>query len=297
MTTSEKVYGVVEFVKNLHPYDQQTPYPPEGSDFVTWFITQAKSGFCVHYATTAAVLLRMIGVPTRYVTGYLTGSDVFVSGSEISMRDAHAWFEFFDPDYGWILDDATPGNAITAGHFNAYAIATEYGDMNYSFPATPTPTPSPTPTPTTAPVHGTIYGPTLSPTPTVTPVQESASVFSFTIPPAVLVILIVLLVIAAMIGLLRLLYILFWKLRFKSDSLNRRAIEYTRYFNMHGHILEAPDSRVVRSICTKAEYCEDSISEEELARLLRFGKHNLEVQTSGRHWMRRLLSRILRISI
>lgn len=297
MTTSEKVYGVVEFVKNLHPYDQQTPYPPEGSDFVTWFITQAKSGFCVHYATTAAVLLRMIGVPTRYVTGYLTGSDVFVSGSEISMRDAHAWFEFFDPDYGWILDDATPGNAITAGHFNAYAIATEYGDMNYSFPATPTPTPSPTPTPTTAPVHGTIYRPTLSPTPTVTPVPESTFGLPFKIPQVILVIPLVLVIVAAVLALLRLLYVLFWKIRFKKDSLSRRAIEYTRYFNMHGHILEAPDSRVVRSIFTKAEYSNESITEKELEKLIRFGLHNLDKQIPGRNVLRRMISKILRVSL
>ncbi len=299
MTTGEKVNAVVEYVRKLHPYDINTPYPPEGADFVTWFITQSKTGFCVHYATTAAVLLRLIGVPTRYATGYLVSSDPFVASNDVSMKDAHAWFEFFDPDYGWVLDDPTPGNAINVSYYNAYAIAKQYGDMNYDFRETPTPspTPSPTPTPTKAPVQGTIYGPTMSPTPTVTPIPESTFGLPFKIPSVILVILLVLVITAAVIALLRFLYNLFWKIRFKKDSLNLRAIEYTRYFNMHLHILEAADSRVVRSIFTKAEYSNESITEEELEKLIRFGLHNLDKQIPGRNVLRRMLSKILRVSL
>lgn len=299
MTTSEKVNAVVEYVRKLHPYDPDTPYPPEGADFVTWFITQSKTGFCVHYATTAAVLLRLIGVPTRYATGYLVGSDPFVASNDVLMRDAHAWFEFFDPDYGWVLDDPTPGNAFNVSYYNAYAIAKEYGDMNYDYRETPTPspTPSPTPTPTVAPVQGTIYGPTLSPNPTATPIPESTFGLPFKLPPVILVILLVLVIVAAVLALLRLLYVLFWKIRFKKDPLSRRAIEYTRYFNMHLYILEAADSRVVRSIFTKAEYSNENITEEELKKLIRFGLHNLDKQIPGRNVLRRMLSKILRVSL
>ena len=145
MTTAEKVGTVIEYVRNLHPYDVQTPYPPEGVDFVTWFMTQSPSGFCVHYATTAATLLRMIGVPTRYVSGYFVGFELNSTRGEVSMKDAHAWIEFFDPDYGWVMDDPTPGNGIAASYYNAYSIAKEYGDMSYDYRLSPTPKPKPKP--------------------------------------------------------------------------------------------------------------------------------------------------------
>jgi len=305
MTTAEKVNSVVEYVRNLHPYDIHTPCPPEGENFVSWFINKSKTGFCVHYATTSAVLLRMIGVPTRYVTGYLTASDPFISSNEVSMKDAHAWFEFFDPDYGWVLDDATPGNSLTATYYNAYAINKDYGDMYFDFRGTPTPSPKPTLSPTPAPLPGknTTLTPTVSPSPTetplptATPVPKSIFPLYIHIPPFLITILLVIVVILAVIGLLRLLYVLFWRTRFNNASLNRRAIGYNRYFNMHLSILEAPGSRIVRSIVQKAEYSKDSITEEELEKLIRFGQHNFEKQIPGRTLLRRMISRILRVRI
>ena len=41
--------------------------------------------------------------------------------------DAHAWIEYFHPDYGWIMDDPTPGNQTAASYYNYKAILTEYG--------------------------------------------------------------------------------------------------------------------------------------------------------------------------
>ena len=44
---------------------------PEGADFATWFLQEAKSGYCVHFATTGTVLLRALGIPARYAEGYI----------------------------------------------------------------------------------------------------------------------------------------------------------------------------------------------------------------------------------
>ena len=305
MNTAEKVNGVVDFVKNLHPYDINTPFPPEGSDFVTWFLTDCPTGFCVHYATTAAVLLRMLGVPTRYAIGYLAFSDPFVTSNDVSTKDAHAWFEFFDPTYGWVLDDATPGKTITASHYNQSAIAAAYEDDNYDLPPTPTPTPIPTPT----------LSPTKKPTRIVTPVPTSTrkpSVSAITPTPVptpsvltriwpilrgVLSIMGILFILVTLIILARVLYILFWRHKFNASSLNKRAIAYNQYFNMHLYILESPGSRVARKIVQKAEYSNGSITEEELATLIRFSQHNLEIQIPGSPLLRRLLSRLLRIRL
>ena len=282
MTTAEKVGAVVEFVRDLHPYNVDTPYPPEGEDFVTWFMTESKSGFCVHYATTAAVLLRMVGVPTRYCTGYMVPTEVNGTPAEISMRHAHAWFEFFDPDYGWIIDDPTPGNGLSVSNFNAYAIAKEYGDMVNDFRLSPTPSPTP------------------AARLTETPQEEIEETKKFSISASDIFlnpVAIGLYVLAAFLLVLRLLYVLFWQIRFRTSTLNRRAAAYIRYFDMHMHILKGQGSLVASSIWKKAEYSEEGITSEELARLVKFGRHNLYIQKLGRPIMRRFLSAILRVRV
>lgn len=129
MSDADKVRLVTEYVRGLHPYDADTPYPPDYMDFIVWFMTESDSGFCVHYASTAVILLRMLGVPARYVEGYLV-SDVFDSVyTNVYMTDAHAWFEFFLPDYGWIMGDPTPGNAFAASAYDIDCLAQVYPEL------------------------------------------------------------------------------------------------------------------------------------------------------------------------
>lgn len=129
MSDVEKVRRVTEFVSHLHPYDRDTEYPPEDVDFVAWFVSDAESGICVHYAATAMVLLRMIGVPTRYVRGYVDNNSYNDSESIVTAAQAHAWFEFFIPEYGWIMGDATPGSASDAGYYGVDALTSAYPEI------------------------------------------------------------------------------------------------------------------------------------------------------------------------
>ena len=92
MSDADKVRGVTEFVSNLHPYDQNTELPPDDADFVPWFVSDAESGICVHYAVTTVILLRMIGVPARYVRGYVDTRSYDNAESVIFASQAHAWF-------------------------------------------------------------------------------------------------------------------------------------------------------------------------------------------------------------
>src|SRR5204862_73730 len=61
------------------------------------------------FASAAVLLLRLRGVPARYVTGFRGGEWNSV-GDYVAVRDdrAHAWAEAFLPDRGWIRVDATP---------------------------------------------------------------------------------------------------------------------------------------------------------------------------------------------
>lgn len=80
----------------------------EEEDFALWFLESGKRGYCVHFATTAVVLLRAAGIPARYVTGYMvqTEADRTVTVTE---GNAHAWAEYYEPGLGcWLVLEATP---------------------------------------------------------------------------------------------------------------------------------------------------------------------------------------------
>ena len=83
-----------------------TPPPlPEG-DFVDWFLFEGESGYCTYFATAAAVLGRLVGIPVRYVQGFRT----FSEGGTVRIRNyhAHAWVEAYIAGFGWVPFEPTP---------------------------------------------------------------------------------------------------------------------------------------------------------------------------------------------
>lgn len=79
-------------------------------DPVSSFILEHKAAHCEYFASAAVILLRCLGVPTRYCIGYYAhegdGADAIV----VRGQDAHAWAESWIDGVGWVVVDATPGN-------------------------------------------------------------------------------------------------------------------------------------------------------------------------------------------
>lgn len=48
-----------------------SPRQPAQEDFAVYFLTEGKRGWCMHFATAAACMLRALDVPARYVSGYV----------------------------------------------------------------------------------------------------------------------------------------------------------------------------------------------------------------------------------
>ena len=90
-------------------YDLNVPAMEPGEDFVTHFIEEGR-GYCVHFATAGTLLLRMQGIPARYVSGYTVELDAQGQGTVLD-SDAHAWVEIYLDGYGWHPVDMTPGYA------------------------------------------------------------------------------------------------------------------------------------------------------------------------------------------
>ncbi|MDQ2964875.1 MAG: DUF3488 and transglutaminase-like domain-containing protein [Chloroflexota bacterium] len=68
-----------------------------------------RQGYCLYYASTMAILLREMGIPTRLAEGFLPGARD-ATGREVVLSDAaHAWVEVYFPGYGWVTFDPTGG--------------------------------------------------------------------------------------------------------------------------------------------------------------------------------------------
>lgn len=113
------IYQMIEetrnYIMNDTKYTLSPGKTPKSKEAVTYFLKENKKGYSTHYATAAAILLRSIGIPTRYAEGvYITKeelADVTDSRKEISVtdKDLHAWVEVYQEDYGFVPVEFTPG--------------------------------------------------------------------------------------------------------------------------------------------------------------------------------------------
>lgn len=99
--------SIASHVRSSAQYDLSA-YCMDGqySDFAQWFLEEADTGYCVHFATATAVLLRAAGIPARYVTGYSV--EIKNSSAYVYQTDAHAWVEYWTAHNGWQILEATP---------------------------------------------------------------------------------------------------------------------------------------------------------------------------------------------
>lgn len=105
-----------EFYYTLEP-------PALGESPVDGFLFETRRGFCEHYASAFAVLMRAAGIPSRVVLGY-QGGEINPLGQYMIVRqaDAHAWNEVWLPGRGWYRVDPTAAVAperIDAGRSGA----------------------------------------------------------------------------------------------------------------------------------------------------------------------------------
>lgn len=84
------------------------PAHPAGEDFVGYFLTESRRGYCMHFASAAVLMLRTLGVPARYASR-LCGRHVAGETVEVPDYNAHAWAEVYCDGYGWQPVEVTPG--------------------------------------------------------------------------------------------------------------------------------------------------------------------------------------------
>lgn len=125
----ETIAAVTRALREKHGYTIEPSPPPAGVDPVESFLLGERPGHCELFASAAVLLMRVRGVPARYVTGFRGGEWNGVGGY-VAVRDdrAHAWAEAYLSDKGWIRVDATPPGPSPprAGHLSEVMDALDY---------------------------------------------------------------------------------------------------------------------------------------------------------------------------
>jgi hypothetical protein len=100
------------------------------------FLTRVRSGYCEQFATSMAVMARLLGLPSRVAIGFAIGTTgVEPNEYDVTSRHAHAWVEIWMTGFGWVAFEPTPrGDAVQVPRYTAPA----------SRPTTPTAEPTPT---------------------------------------------------------------------------------------------------------------------------------------------------------
>lgn len=239
VSTQNIPQAVKQFVSHSASYSLNTQKVPDGRDVAEWFLNDAETGYCMHFANAAAVMLRALGVPARYVTGYC--ADVVDGKAIVTSDNAHAWVEYYDSSIGWIPLDATSSDFVVVQ-------ATESIQ-----PTTQAQTISPTVQPTTQ-------------AQTAKPVKTEVKAKIST--PAIIVIIILLIIALA---ILRIIFIRYYrKYSFTHKDYKSRVICIYRYLNKLSVHSKIRIPKKIENICTKAKFSTHNISDEEYKIVLNY---------------------------
>lgn len=132
-STEEILMKLRGYFQQNFPYTLSPGATPRRKDFVNYFLEDKRKGYCAHYASSAVLILRYMGIPARYaegyavdaveiaedaeqaeadVTDYYEGTSMLPQSSVISYDitdgSAHAWVEIYDEKLGWYPIEVTP---------------------------------------------------------------------------------------------------------------------------------------------------------------------------------------------
>ncbi len=92
---------VAKYLRTNFGYTLELP-KTEPDDPLAFFLFHRKKGHCEYFASAMAVMLRVLHIPSRVITGFQSGVYNPISGSQlIRTSDAHSWVEAWLPDRGW----------------------------------------------------------------------------------------------------------------------------------------------------------------------------------------------------
>lgn len=133
----DKIRAIENYLKESGGFRyslSETAHTPTGEDYVDHFLFETQVGYCDNFSTAMAVMLRAIGIPSRWTKGFTPGSQQIDENGEeyfqISNSNAHSWTEVFFPSLGWIPFEPSPSFSQPTTHPEASG---NIGAETYSF--------------------------------------------------------------------------------------------------------------------------------------------------------------------
>ncbi|GEK33546.1 transglutaminase family protein [Kurthia sibirica] len=115
----DKANAVVDYFNNGdYKYSRtNVAVPKAGQDYVDQFLFDTKLGYCDNFSTSMVMMMRSIGVPTRWVKGFSEGNRILSDKDDtptsksyvVTNNNAHSWVEVYIPNVGWMSFEPTIG--------------------------------------------------------------------------------------------------------------------------------------------------------------------------------------------
>lgn len=105
-TQAEKIAAIGDYLLKNHKYSLN--FSVGADDPVSQFLLEKKAAHCQFFGSAATILMRLNGIPARYVTGFWAHETAPDGTTIVRGRDAHAWSEAFVSGIGWVTVETTP---------------------------------------------------------------------------------------------------------------------------------------------------------------------------------------------
>ena len=129
----DQARAIEQYLRARYTYTLDLSGPPP-ADPLAYFLFDRRAGHCEYFAAAMAVMMRSLGLPTRYINGFLGGEYNDVGGDYIiRAQDAHSWVEVYFPGYGWMTFDPTPpSDERRTGFFAGLGLYWDYFELQWS---------------------------------------------------------------------------------------------------------------------------------------------------------------------
>ena len=108
----DKAVVIERYLRTRFGYTLDLPRTSQ-RDPLAHFLFERKKGHCEYFASSMAVMLRTLRIPSRIVTGFRGGEFNDLTGQYVvRASNAHSWVEAYFPGNGWVSFDPTPGGSL-----------------------------------------------------------------------------------------------------------------------------------------------------------------------------------------
>ncbi|MDD7390982.1 MAG: transglutaminase domain-containing protein [Lachnospiraceae bacterium] len=133
----DRIRKIENVLDDLAYYTLSPGSVPADEDFITWFLTKNKRGYCMHFASAGVMMLRAAGISARYAEGYfvpLAAWEEQADGkwcAQILDSNAHAWAEVYRTEG---LSKSRVENVYDTGCWTPVELTPSYsGELSGSF--------------------------------------------------------------------------------------------------------------------------------------------------------------------